>query len=738
MTMPTFLARFVLWFLTRTFYRLTIRRAENVPSTGGALLVVNHTSWIDPGVILASIKRPVRFLAYRDYCNAFWLRPLAKAFRAIPISTEDSPSEIVKALKEAREAIRNGELVCIFAEGEITRTGQLLNFRKGLELVVKGTNAPIIPIHLDRLWGSVFSYSEQRFFWKFPNAFPYPITVTFGTPMPCDTPAYRVRTAIQELGTEAYIERDFQPNMLHRSFIRRARRSPFQFCMADLRTPPLNFIKTLAGSIALARKLKGLLDDQSIVGVLVPPSVGGCLVNIALHLMGRTPVNLNYTASAQALQLAAKQCGMTQIITAHAFLERMPMEVPGIPLYLEDIKKAITTKDQVIGLLLALFCPVRVLDRMLGGMRERSPEDLSTIIFSSGSEGDPKGIMLTHRNILSNLTSVLEVVPHSKSDRIIGMLPFFHSFGYLGGIWIPLVGGFGVIYHVSPLEAKTVGGLIQKYKGSILIATSTFLQNFIRKCASEELQSLRLVVCGAEKLAQRVREGFNEKFGVEALEAFGTTECSPAVSINVPDFVRGGFHQVGNKPGTVGRPIPGVSVRIVDPDTQMVIDSTEPGLLEVKGPNIMKGYLGMPEKTASVLKDGWYSTGDIATVDEDGFIKITDRLARFSKIASEMVSHTKVEETLYALLGDTDQHLAVTGLPDMQRGERLVVLHTLSDEQLKELIEKMDKMDQHELPNLWRPRPNAFFRIEAIPVLGTGKMDIRGVKALAKQLDPEH
>ena len=737
MMMPMFLSRFILWFLTRTFYRLTIKRAENVPSSGGALLVVNHTSWIDPGVLLASIKRPVRFLAYRDYCNAFWLKPLAKAFRAIPISTDDSPGEILKALKEAREAIRNGELVCIFAEGEITRTGQLLNFRKGLELIVKGTGSPIIPIHFDRLWGSVFSYSEQRFFWKFPNAFPYPITVTFGAPMPSDTPAYRVRTAIQELGTEAYMDREFHPNMLHRSFIRRARRNPFLFCMSDLRTPPLNFIKTLAGSIALARKLKGLLDDQPMVGVLVPPSVGGALVNVALHLMGRTPVNLNYTSSAQALKLGVKRCEITQVITAHAFLERMPMEVPGIPLFLEDIKKTITKGDQLTGLLLALLCPVRMLEEMLGGMRERSPEDLSTVIFSSGSEGEPKGIMLSHRNILSNLTSVLEVVPHSKIDRIVGMLPFFHSFGYLGGIWVPLVGGFGVIYHVSPLEVKTVGGLIQKYKGTIMIATSTFLQNFIRKCVPEELASLRLVVCGAEKLAQRVRDGFREKFGVEALEAFGTTECSPAVSINLPDFERDGFHQIANKPGTVGRPIPGVSVRIVDPDTGAIIDSTEPGMLEVKGPNVMKGYLGMPEKTATVLKDGWYSTGDIATVDEDGFIKITDRLARFSKIASEMVSHTKVEETLYMLLGETEQHLAVTGLPDMQRGERLVVLHTLSEEQLKELLVKMDNLDQHDLPNLWRPRPNAFFHVDAIPVLGTGKMDIRGVKALAKQLDPE-
>ena len=258
------------------------------------------------------------------------------------------------------------------------------------------------------------------------------------------------------------------------------------------------------------------------------------------------------------------------------------------------------------------------------------------------------------------------------------------------------------------------------------------LQPFIRRCAPEQLGSLVYILCGAEKLAPRVRDAFTEKFGVEPLEGYGTTECSPVVSVNIPDFRAPGFYQKGIKRGTIGRPLPGVSVRTVNPETGEPMPEGEPGMLLVKGPNVMKGYLGMPEKTAEVIKDGWYRTGDIAWIDEDGFITITDRLSRFSKIGGEMVPHTNVEETLHQLLGLTDLSLAVAGMPDPSKGERLVVLHTLSDEQFDELVAKLERCD---LPNLWRPRDNAFYKVDAIPMLGTGKMDLRAVKDLAKKLD---
>ncbi|HNR35483.1 MAG TPA: acyl-[ACP]--phospholipid O-acyltransferase [Candidatus Hydrogenedentes bacterium] len=730
--LPILVIRFLLWLVTNTVYRVSVIGRPNFPITGGGLLVANHTSYIDPIMLQAVVDRPIRFLMYRGYYEMKWMRPIARIMNAIPVSAADSPAELRRSLKEAADTIKNGELVCVFAEGEITRTGQLQSFRKGFELIMRGIDAPIIPVHIDRLWGSVFSFSEGRFFWKKPKEFPYRTTVSFGTPMPADTSGPVLRSIIQEMGAEAFAARKMKPCLVDRAFLKAARRRPKLMAIADSRSGELSYFKTLAGSIVLARKLRAILDKQPMVGVLVPPSVGGCLTNLALEFMGRVPINLNYTASAQAMESYARQCKLSHCITAKAFLERLPVTVPGIPVYLEDIMKSVTTADRVIGGLLAKACPGWLLGFLLGAPR-RTAEDLVTVIFSSGSEGDPKGVMLTHGNILHNVDSLAQIIAHKDGDVMMAMLPLFHSFGFMGTIWAPLINNLSVVYHPTPLEPKAIGNLIKKYKAEFFISTPTFLQNFTRRCDPDDMKSLRYLLVGAEKLTDRVRDAFMEKFGVEPLEGYGATECSPAISSNIPDFHGDGHHQIGMKRGTVGRPMPGIAVRVIDPDTGEILGCGQPGLLQVKGPNVMKGYLGMPEKTAAVLKDGWYSTGDIASVDEDGFITLTDRLARFSKIAGEMVSHTKIEDTLHNLIGLTEQALAVTGVPDAARGERLIVIHTLSDDQLAQLLRAMDKCE--ELPNLWRPRPNAFYRVEAIPVLGTGKMDIKSVKAMARAFD---
>lgn len=730
--LPVFLLRLVLWLLAHSLYTTRVLGLENIPSKGGALLVANHTSFIDALVILATTDRQVRFVMSQDIYEVPWIRPLARATGAIPISAEGGPQGVLRSLRAATEAIQAGELVCIFAEGQVTRTGQLLPFRRGFERIMKGVDAQIIPVYLDRLWGSVFSYSGGRFVWKRPRRIPFPITVSYGAPLAPDSTGHTVRRMVQELGTETYEKRKRGEPLLHREFIRVARRQPFSMAIADGQIPKLGYLRTLAGSIALAGKLRALLGKEPMTGVLLPPSVGGALTNIALQLMGKVPINLNYTASAEALASAARRCDIRHVITARAFLERFPLTVPGEAIYLEDVRGSITRLGRSIALILAVMCPARLLERLLGAPGRRGPDDLAGVIFSSGSAGEPKGIMLTHHNISSNIDAVLQVFPHEKGDCVAGILPFFHSFGFTATLWLPLCRGFQVIYHPNPLDAKTIGRLVHEYRCRFLFATPTFLQHYIRRCLPEEFGSLRYVVTGAEKLAERVREAFKTKFGIEPLEGYGATECAPVVSVNVPDFRAAGFFQVGHKPGTIGHPLPGVCVRIVDPETMQPLPQGQPGLLLVKGPNIMKGYLGMPEKTASVLKDGWYDTGDIASQDEDGFLTITDRLARFSKIGGEMIPHTKVEETLHSLAGLTEQSLVVVGVPDESKGERLVALHTLSDVQLDELLKKLPESG---LPNLWRPKPGAFYGIGEIPMLGSGKIDLQKLKALAKELD---
>jgi len=727
--LPIFVLRSALWLLFNTLYRLRVPGRENLPEKGGALLVANYNSFLDALAMLASIDRQIVFIMSEHYYNARRFRVLARLMGVIRL--QDGP--LADALRPAAEAAAKGYLVCVFGEDRHPLTAILDAFKESWARDHAGAEAvPIIPVHLDPIWTTVLGYSDGRFFLRAPTYLRRNITVGYGPTMANTSSAFAIRHEIRAVGTAAHDARKLRPDLVQRAFVKAARRHLRFMAIADARTGKLSYLKTLTGSIVLARKLKVLLGEQRMVSVLVPPSVGGALSNIALQLMGRIPVNLNYTASSQTMASCARQCHATHCVTARAFLERLPLEVPGEAVYLEDIMKSVTKKDRIVGLLLALFCPVRLLERLLGAPAGQTGDDLATIIFSSGSEGEPKGVMLSHNNLLKNIFSAVSIYAHKSTDVVMGFLPFFHSFGFTGTLWLPMVLGVGVAYHPNPLEPRAVGKLVHKYKARFLFGTPTFLMNFTRRCTREELATLDYTLCGAERLAERLRAQFIEKFGLDPLEGYGATECGPIISLSIPNFRVPGFYQKGNEHGKVGRPLAGISVRVVDPDTEEPIEDDAPGLMQIKGPNIMQGYLGMPEKTASVLKDGWYSTGDIVSLDAEGFIRITDRLARFSKIAGEMVPHAKVEDTLHEVLGLTEQSLAVAGVPDPNKGERLVVLHTLTDEQLAQLLAQMDRTG---LPNLWRPRPNAFHRIDAIPILGTGKMDLKAVKALARQLD---
>jgi acyl-[acyl-carrier-protein]-phospholipid O-acyltransferase/long-chain-fatty-acid--[acyl-carrier-protein] ligase len=289
-----------------------------------------------------------------------------------------------------------------------------------------------------------------------------------------------------------------------------------------------------------------------------------------------------------------------------------------------------------------------------------------------------------------------------------------------------------VVFHPNPLDARVIGALVRENAVTILLATPTFLQIYLRGVPSEDFGSLQLVITGAEKLSERLADAFEQHFGIRPLEGYGTTECAPAVSVNLMDFRAAGFHQIGGKRGKIGRVLPGMTARLADPENpwgETKIPVGEPGMLLVRGPNVMRGYLGLPEKTVDVLRNGWYCTGDVATLDEDGFLQITGRLSRFSKIGGEMVPHLKIEEKLQELAVVAETMFVVTGVPDEKKGERLVVLHRLAVAELTVVLEKLTASD---LPNLWKPKSDAFHRVEQFPLLGTGKLDLRGVKQLAQ------
>jgi acyl-[acyl-carrier-protein]-phospholipid O-acyltransferase / long-chain-fatty-acid--[acyl-carrier-protein] ligase len=729
--LPDSLLRLFLWIATNTLYRLDVEGRENVPARGGALLTPNHVSMADAVFLIASLDRPIRFIMFKGSYEHPLVKPFAKIMGVIPIASDQGPREMIHSLRLATDALKNGEIVCIFPEGQMTRIGQMLPFRRGMERIIKGVDVPIIPVNLDGVWGSIFSFSGGRFLWKLPRHIPYPVRVTFGKPLPPTATSLEVRRVVQDLGAEAFARRKKRMHTLPESFIYTARRHPFRFAMADGQRSKLNYFLALVGALVLARRLRKHWHGQEMVGILLPPSVPGALVNFAAMLMGKVPVNLNYTVSNETLASCAEQCNLKTIVTARVFLEKVKIQPPGEIVFIEDVAKDAGFGERAAAALVACLFSKKSVARFAGAERPASLDDIATIIFSSGSTGDPKGVVLTHYNIASNVEQLSQVFMLHANDRIMGILPFFHSFGFTGTLCLPAATGIGVVFHPNPLDSRIIGALVNKYAVTMLLATPTFLNAYTRRCTPEEFGSLRFVMAGAEKLPDRISQAFEDHFGIRPHEGYGCTECSPAVTVNTIDFRAASFRQVGAKRGTIGHPLPGMTVKIVDPETMQPVAADEPGLLLVRGPNVMRGYLNKPEKTADVLRDGWYNTGDIARLDEDGFLKITDRLSRFSKIGGEMVPHIKVEDLLQELAGVTEQTFVVTAVPDEKKGERLVVLHILDEPQLEECLEKLGKSD---LPALWRPRPDQFLRIEKLPYLGTGKLDLRKARELALEL----
>jgi acyl-[acyl-carrier-protein]-phospholipid O-acyltransferase / long-chain-fatty-acid--[acyl-carrier-protein] ligase len=720
---PEFLIRFGLWLITHTVYRIKIVGQENVPSRGPALLVCNHMSHVDGLLVGACVQRFIRFLVYRPFYEHWAFHRLMRLMKVIPIS---AGRESLAALDEARRELQNGHVVCIFAEGSISRTGNMLPLKRGFERIVDGLDVPIVPVCLDRLWGSIFSFKGGRFFWKWPVRVPYPVSVSFGTPMPSTTTAAEARLALQTLSCELAVARRPADESLPRQFVRTARHEWRSFAMADATTKkPLTFGRTLVAALLVSRWARRSLAGQTHVGLLLPASAGGAIANLGLSIAGKVPVNLNFTAGRDAMASAVERCGITTTVTSRTFLAKAGIDAVEGMVFLDDVMKQFTGAARLVTLLVASVLPAWALNRLY--CEPGDGDAVATVIFSSGSTGVPKGVMLTHRNILANIDAIGQVYQLTSDDVMLGVLPFFHSFGFTGTLWLPAVRGFGVVYHPNPMDAKAVGDLADRYRASLLISTPTFCGTYIRKCEPGQFRHLRYAIVGAERLREPLAEAFREKFGVELLEGYGCTEMAPVVAVNVPDVTHGREHQRGTRRGSVGHPLPGVAVKIVDPLTGDGPLFDREGLLLVKGPNRMLGYLGEPDRTADVMRDGWYVTGDIAAIDGAGFVRITDRLSRFSKIAGEMVPHVRLEEQIQSLVSDGYTAI-VTAIPDNVKGERLVAFFTdpaMTAEQVWE------RLCATELPRLWLPKRDDLHFVEAIPTLGTGKVDLRAVRELA-------
>ena len=725
------MTRLCLWLLTHTFYRLEVHGRKNLPEHGPALLVCRHISFVDAFLIAACSPRPIRFLMYRPFYQTWGIHWLAKQMGAIPVAAEEPEQKINESLRQAQAQLSAGELVCLFAEAAVTRAGNLLPFRRAFEYLTRGMAVPIIPVHLDRVWGNIFGCARGHFFFKWPRRLPYRATLRFGTPLPPDASVFQVRQALMMLSADAFARRDAVQQPLPHLFLEAARRNWRRLAAADSSGREVNFGRALTGAVLFRRWIRQHCGAEKMVGILLPPSVPTALLNCGISLAGRVAVNLNYTTSAEALTAAIARCQIKTIFTSEKLLEKLNLaKRPGMVM-IEDVAQGFSRSDMILHALAARLLPLSILRRWLLP-REVQLDSLATVIFSSGSTGIAKGVMLSHRNIVSNIEGMQQAINIDRQDRVLGVLPLFHSFGYTVALWLPLVSGFSVAYHSNPLEARKVGELCRKYGVTILVGTPTFVWEYVRRCAPQDFATLRVAIVGAEKMKLELAHAFKAKFGLDLFQGYGCTELSPVVSVETSIYSAASGEPEGAKRGTVGHPIPGVAVKVVHPETFEDLPPEREGMLLVKGPSVMLGYLDEPEKTRQAIREGgWYVTGDVARLDEEGHIIITDRISRFSKVAGEMVPHLQVEEALHRAMGSLEPKMVVTSIPDEQKGERLVVLHTELDVSVGELLQRLRDSG---LPKLWLPRKEDFFQVDALPILGSGKLDLRRVKDMARQL----
>ena len=516
--------------------------------------------------------------------------------------------------------------------------------------------------------------------------------------------------------------------------IERCRGRRNELKLADTTGARLNGGETLVRALVLRRMLRRqyLAGDERMVGIMLPSTVAAAVTNLALALDKRVSVNLNFMLPRATLDQCAERAGLRHIITSRKVLDRLGMEQRPEHIILEDVPALVGKRDKAIGAAEGLILPVGMLVRRLG-LDRIEPDELFTILFTSGSTGEPKGVMLSHNNVASNCGAVAHGIDIRDRDVLVGILPFFHAFGLTISLWLPLASDAAAAYHTSPLEAESVGQVTQDFGGTILVATPTFLHLYMARCQPEQFASLDLVATGAEPLHPDLIDAFEARFGIRPFEGYGATETSPVITFNTPPERAPGHVHTLLKEGTVGKPIENVAVEVRDRETGNPLPQGAEGLIWTSGPNVMLGYLDDPTQTARVVVDGWYNTNDIGFLDEDGFLTITGRALQFSKIGGETVPHLLIERAIAQLLGAEESEMplvAVTAVPDDRKGERIVVVHAPIDRTGAQIGAGLREAG---LPPLYIPSPDSFIQIERIPVLPTGKVDLGAVRSIAQK-----
>ncbi|MEO6003534.1 MAG: AMP-binding protein [Opitutus sp.] len=725
-----FLVEWVAAAVARALYRVRFSGAEHIPARGGALLIANHLSYVDGVALQLACPRPIRFVIFQGFQTQPMVALWSKWSRAILISA-DHPSS---GIKEAVLALRAGDVVCVFPEGRISRTGQLMEIKRGFEVMARRAAVPVVPAAIDGLWGSIFSFAENKYLWKSPRLKRTPVFIAFGTPLVGGAATVtNARIALLDLGAAAFEQRPALARHLGRECVRSLARIPSRVLVVD-RTGERRAVtaaQLLATAVTLSRRLRRCIPERR-VGIVLPPGIGAFVANLAVMCAGKIPVNLNFTLGERSARASLAAAGIGTVISAEAMRVRLPsFPWPESTLDLRaEIESAGGRKAILPWLLAAWLLPNQWVADLVGLPRVGDREEAG-LLFTSGSAGEPKGVVLTHRNILANCAQISSLSILPKDCSLMGCLPLFHSMGFTVTLWYPMLRGCQVVTVPSPLETRKIVDAIREEHVTVLLGAPTFVRPILKKARPAELRSLDLVVTGAEKLPDDLYRTFLETFHIEILQGYGLTETTPATNINQPDppiTTATAEPQAGKRMGSTGRLLPGMSARIVDPDTGRELAVTETGMVLFRGANVFSGYLDDDEKTRAAFRDGWFVTGDLGRFDEDGFLFIEGRLSRFSKIGGEMVPHVTIEQKLVEIFGWDQTEgatIAVTSIPDANKGEALVLLttETASAEEIR------TRLLIAGLPNLWIPK--IVRRVERIPMLGTGKLDLKACRQFA-------
>ncbi len=702
--------------ILRVLFKVRLRDVENLQRVGDkAVIVANHVSYLDGLLLAAFLPGDLVFAVDTAQAKKWWVRIFLSMVEAFPMDPTN-PMATKSLIKE----VAKGKRCVIFPEGRLTRTGALMKIYEGPGMIADKADAPIIPIRLDGVQHSRFTYLKGKLRQRW---FPQ-ITVTVLEPrefhgdegLSGRQRRKNIAQKLYDVMSGMMFATSDTPQTLFDAFLdaryAHGRKSEI---LCDVEQKPFTYDGLLTASLAVGRALEKRTPVEIPIGLLLPNTVGSVITLLGLTATGRIPAMLNFTAGPAAIKAALQAADIKQVVTSRRFIElgkltaleeALAAQVELI--YLEDIRDQMTTFDRLSALIRRPFAGA------LHRRRGISPDDTAVILFTSGSEGLPKGVALSHRNIVSNCRQVASVLDFNPVDKVFNPLPLFHSFGLTGGLILPLLSGVPSFLYPSPLHFKVIPEMIYHTNATILFATDTFLQAYA-KANSYDFYSLRYVFAGAERVKDETRRLWSERFGLRILEGYGATECAPVLAVNTPMHF---------KPGTVGRLLPGIEPRLEEVPG---LEDPDAGRLFVRGPNIMRGYL-KADKPAVLqpLETGWYDTGDICKLDEDGFVTISGRAKRFAKIGGEMVSLTAIE-ALAAELWPDEQHVA-TALPDPKKGEQIVLLTTRQKPAASEL-------QVHGKTRGWAELqlPKLLHEISEIPLLGSGKTDYGAVADFARE-----